>query len=195
VGVAGVRLARTSRRDGTEVGLRVHAKARGPEKPASSGVLLAVLFSAVLVAITAGDMVVAVLPLVAEEFGASAALVGWVLTGYLLILSVGIPLYGRISDFFSLPRVFSVALLLFAAGSLVCALAPSLSVLVLGRIVQGAGAAAIPALSVVAVTRVMPPGERGGAVGLMASGGGVGIAAGPVLGGAVGQIWGWTGLF
>jgi EmrB/QacA subfamily drug resistance transporter len=165
------------------------------EKPASSRLLLAVLFSAVLVAITAGDMVVAVLPLMAEEFGASEALVGWVLTGYLLVLSVGIPLYGRISDFFSLRRVFSLALLLFAAGSLVCALAPSLSVLVLGRIAQGMGAAAIPALSVVAVTRVMPPGERGGAVGLMASGGGVGIAAGPVLGGAVGQIWGWTGLF
>jgi MFS transporter, DHA2 family, metal-tetracycline-proton antiporter len=137
MGVAGVRLARTSRRDGTGVGLGAHAKARGPEKPASSGLLLAVLFSAVLVAITAGDMVVAVLPLVAEEFGASEALVGWVLTGYLLILSVGIPLYGRISDFFSLRRVFSVALLLFAAGRLMCALAPSLPVLVLGALRRG----------------------------------------------------------
>jgi DHA2 family metal-tetracycline-proton antiporter-like MFS transporter len=116
---------------------------------------------------------------VAEELGASEAQLGWVVTGYLFVLSVGIPLYGRISDFFSLRRIFSVALLLFAAGSLVCALAPSLPVLVVGRVVQGTGAAAIPALSVVAVTRVMPPGERGGAVGLMASGGGVGIAAGP----------------
>jgi predicted MFS family arabinose efflux permease len=195
VGVAGVSSARIPRRDGTEVGLGVHGKAREPEKPASSGLLLAVLVSAVLVVITAGDMVVAVLPLVAEEFEASEAQLGWVLTGFLLVLSVGIPLYGRISDFFGLRRVFSAALVLFAAGSLVCALAPSLPVLVLGRIAQGTGAAAIPALSVVAVTRVMPPGERGGAVGLMASGGGVGIAAGPVLGGAVGQIWGWSGLF
>jgi hypothetical protein len=72
-----VRLARTSRRDGTEVGLGVRAKARGPEKPASSGLMLAVLVSAVLVAITAGDMVVAVLPLVAEEFGASEAQLEW----------------------------------------------------------------------------------------------------------------------
>jgi MFS transporter, DHA2 family, metal-tetracycline-proton antiporter len=165
------------------------------EKPVFLRLLLAVLVSAVLVAVTAGDMVVAVLPLVAEELGASEAQLGWVVTGYLFVLSVGIPLYGRISDFFSLRRIFAVALLLFAAGSLVCALAPSLPVLVVGRVVQGTGAAAIPALSVVAVTRVMPPGERGGAVGLMASGGGVGIAAGPVLGGAVGQIWGWSGLF
>jgi MFS transporter, DHA2 family, metal-tetracycline-proton antiporter len=149
------------------------------EKPVFLRLLLAVLVSAVLVAVTAGDMVVAVLPLVAEELGASEAQLGWVVTGYLFVLSVGIPLYGRISDFFSLRRIFSVALLLFAAGSLVCALAPSLPVLVVGRVVQGTGAAAIPALSVVAVTRVMPPGERGGAVGLMASGGGVGIAAGP----------------
>ena len=178
-----------------KVSSEVRRRARESGNPASSGLLLAVLFSAILVAITAGDMVVAVLPLVAEEFGTSEARLGWVLTGYLLVLSVGIPLYGRISDFFSLRRVFCVALVLFAAGSMVCALAPSLLVLVLGRIVQGAGAAAIPALSVVAVTRTMPSGKRGGAVGLMASGGGLGIAAGPVLGGAVGQVWGWSGLF
>jgi MFS transporter, DHA2 family, metal-tetracycline-proton antiporter len=109
-----------------------------------------------------------------------------VVTGYLLVLAVGIPLYGRISDFFSLRYVFTVALLLFAAGSLVCALAPSLSVLVLGRIAQGTGAAAIPVLSLVAVTRAVEPGNRGGAVGLISSSGGVGIAAGPVVGGAVG---------
>jgi EmrB/QacA subfamily drug resistance transporter len=182
-------------RDGAMLGFRLRREVREPEKPARVGLLLAVLVSGVLVAITAGDMVVAVLPLVAKEFGASEALVGWVVTGYLLVLSVGIPFYGRISDFFSLRRVFAVALLLFAVGSLVCALAPSLPVLVLGRIVQGTGAAAIPVLSLVAVTRAVEPGKRGTAMGLISSSGGVGIAAGPVLGGAVGQIFGWSGLF
>ena len=54
---------------------------RQPEKPVFAWLLLAVLVSTVLVAITAGDMVVAVLPLMAEEFGASEAQVGWVVTG------------------------------------------------------------------------------------------------------------------
>jgi EmrB/QacA subfamily drug resistance transporter len=157
--------------------------------------VLAVLVAAVLVAIMPGDMVVALLPLVADDLGASGAEIGWVITGYLLVMAVGVPLYGRIADVVDLRHVFSIALGIFVAGSLVCALAPNLAFLVLGRLVQGAGAAAIPVVSVVAATRILPPGQRGGGVGLIAGSGGVGTAIGPIAGGAIGQTFGWHGLF
>lgn len=165
------------------------------EKPVSTRLLLAVLVPAMLLMVITADMVNLVLPLMGEQFGVSEAQLAWVVTGFLLVFSVGIPFYGRISDFFSLRRLFSLALVVFAAGSLVCALAPSLSVLVLGRIVMGAGAAAIPVLSIVAVTRVMPVGKRGVGVGFIAAAGGVGTAAGPIVGGGVGQLLGWPSLF
>lgn len=161
----------------------------------STRLLLAVLISAVFVSVLNSSMVNVVVPVIGQAYEASEAQVGWVITGYLLTYAVGIPLYGRVADVFSLRRAFTVGLVLFAFGSLLCALAPSLPLLVVGRIVQGAGGAAIPALSSVSVVKVLPPGERGGAIGLIVSSVGIGAAVGPILGGAVEQFAGWHYLF
>ena len=121
------------------------------EKPASGRLFLPVLMSAVFVTVTTAMMVNIVLPAISEDFGVSEAGVGWVVTGFMLVMAVGNPLYGSASDFFGLRRLFSVALLLYAAGSLICALSSSLPVLVFGRIVQAAGNAAILPLATVTV--------------------------------------------
>ena len=164
-------------------------------EPTSIRLFLAVVALAVFTTVLTATMINVLIPLMRAEFGASAAQIGWVITGYALAYAIGVPLYGRISDFFGVRRVFSVGLLGFALGGLICALAPSLTVLVLGRIVQGIGGAAVPALALVAVAKVMPKGERGGAMGLVASSVGIGAAVGPVVGGAVGQLLGWRALF
>ncbi len=161
----------------------------------STRLLLAILISAVFVAVLNTSMVNVVVPSIQEEFGASEGQVGWVITGYLLVYAVGIPLYGRVADLFSLKWTFSLGLLVFAAGSLFCALAPNLLLLVLGRVVQAAGGAAIPALASSSVAKVLPPGDRGTALGLVFSSVGIGAAAGPVLGGAVDSVAGWQALF
>ena len=161
----------------------------------STRLLLAVLTSAVFISVLNSSMVNVAIPLIREDFGASEAQVGWVITGYLLLYAVGIPLYGRASDIFSLRRAFVLGLAVFAAGSLVCIVAPSLSVLVLGRVVQAMGGAAIPALATASVAKVLPPGERGTALGLIVSSVGVGAAIGPVVGGALEQVAGWHSLF
>lgn len=109
-------------------------------------------------------------------------------TGYSLAYAIGVPLYGRISDFFGVRRVFSVGLAGFALGGMICALAPSLAWLVSGRIVQGVGGAAIPALAIVSVARVLPAGERGAGIGLIGSSLGAAAAVGTVLGA-------WSGSF
>ena len=161
----------------------------------STRLLLAVLISAVFVSVLNSSMVNVVVPSIQEEFGASEGQVGWIITGYLLVYAVGIPLYGRVSDLFSLRWTFCLGLLVFAAGSLFCALAPNLLLLVFGRIVQAAGGAAIPALATASVAKVLAPGDRGTALGLIFSSVGIGAAVGPVLGGAVETVAGWQALF
>jgi MFS transporter, DHA2 family, metal-tetracycline-proton antiporter len=167
-----------------------------PEKvEVSRRLLIGVMVSAVFVSVLNSSMVNVVVPVIGRDYGVTEAQVGWVITGFLLAFAVGIPLYGRVADVFSIRRAFTVGLLVFAAGSLICAWAPSLVALVFGRIVQGVGGAAIPALSSVSVTKILPPGERGAALGLIVSSVGIGAAIGPILGGAVGALAGWHYLF
>lgn len=159
-------------------------------------VLLVMIFSlAVLVAAVTVDMVNPVLHLIGEQWGATKAQVSWVVSGVALVLAIGVPLYGRMSDFFELKKLFAFAVSILSVGSLICALAPNLLSLVVGRMIQGAGMSAIPVLSVVAISKVFPPGKRGGALGIIAGCIGVGTAGGPIFGGVVGQLFGWPYLF
>ena len=158
-------------------------------------VFLLVISAAVFVVVANGGMVNVAIPTIGEDFGTSEAQTSWVITAYLLVFAVGIPLYGRLADVYSLKKAFAIGLAAFAAGSLACALAPSLLLLVAGRVVQAAGAGAIPALASASVAKLLPPGERGGALGLISSSIGVGAAVGPVVGGAIIQFAGWHALF
>jgi len=162
---------------------------------ASTQLFLLVVASSVFVTVLTATMINVLIPVIRAEFAASAAQIGWVVTGYALAYAIGVPLYGRVSDLFGVRRIFTLGLLGFAAGGLICALAPSLAVLVVGRIVQGIGGAAVPALASVAVAKVLPPGNRGSALGLVASSVGIGSSVGPIVGGAVGQLLGWRALF
>jgi DHA2 family metal-tetracycline-proton antiporter-like MFS transporter len=167
----------------------------GGGRQVSIRLLLAVLISAVFVSVLNSSMVNVAVPVIREDFGASEAQVGWIITGFLLMYAVGIPLYGRASDVFSLRRAFCFGLVVFGFGSLICVIAPNLALLVLGRIVQGMGGAAVPALASAAVAKILPPGDRGTALGLIVSSVGVGAAVGPVVGGVLQQLAGWQSLF
>ncbi len=174
-------------------------QARDPGEGGPSGssnrLLLAVLALAAFVSVLNTTMVNVAIPLIGQDLDVSDANAGWIVTGYVLVFAVGIPIYGRISDFFSLRGIFSLALLVFAAGSLVCALAPGFWVLVAGRALQAAGAAAITALGYGSVAKVFPPGGQGVAFGILSSSVGVGSAAGPILGGLGAGLSGWRILF
>ena len=105
------------------------------EAAASTHLFLLVVASAVFLSSLTSSMVNAVLPVVRAEFGASPAHVGWIVSGYVLANAVGVPLYGRVSDLLGVRRVFTLGLVGFATGGLICAVAPSFTVLLLGRIV------------------------------------------------------------
>lgn len=165
------------------------------EKRGSTRLLMMVLSLSVLVGSITADSVNPVLPLISKALEASKSQVSWIVSGIALVLAIGIPIYGRISDFFELRKLYIFAIMILASGSLLCAIAPNLPLLVLGRMVQGAGMSAIPVLSVIAISKVFPQGKRGGAFGIIAGSIGVGTAAGPIFGGVVGQYLGWNALF
>lgn len=165
------------------------------EKRGSTRLLMMVLSLSVLVGSITADSVNPVLPLISKALEASKSQVSWIVSGIALVLAIGVPIYGRISDFFELRKLYIFAIMILASGSLLCAIAPNLPLLVLGRMVQGAGMSAIPVLSVIAISKVFPQGKRGGAFGIIAGTIGVGTAAGPIFGGVVGQYLGWNALF
>lgn len=161
----------------------------------STRLFLLIAVSAVFVVVVNGATVNVALPAIQEAFDSTESQASWIITGYLLVFAVGIPLYGRLADVYSLRKAFSFGLVGFIVGSLACAVAPSLLILVCGRVVQAAGAAAIPALSTTSVAKLLPPGRRGAALGMIVSSVGVGAAVGPIIGGAAIQFAGWHVLF
>lgn len=164
-------------------------------RAASPAAVLVIAVPSLLLMVISSDMVTLVMPTIGTVFDTSKAELAWVVTGYLLVFAVGIPFYGRVSDRFSLRRLFAVALITFAAGSAIGAVAPGFVALVVGRMIMGAGAAAIPVLAVVAVVRLLPPDRRALGFGWLGAAGGTGAALGPAFGGVLGQLLGWRGLF
>src|SRR3954447_25374906 len=138
------------------------------------------------------------LPEIQHEYGADAASAAWILTGYLLAASVATPIVGKLGDLFGRGRVLTVVLLIFAAGSAVCALAPSLAVLVGGRIIKGVGGGIFP-LAFGIIRETFPPERVATAIGGISAtfgiGGGVGLVIAGLIVSALDASWlFWLGL-
>jgi MFS family permease len=143
-------------------------------------------------------MVVPALPTIARELHASPASASWILTGYLLSASVATPIVGKLGDLFGRGRVLTVVLLGFAAGSAVCALAPSLGVLVAGRVIQGVGGGIFP-LAFGIIRETFPAARVATAIGGISAtfgiGGGVGLVIAGLIVEALDASWlFWLGL-
>jgi EmrB/QacA subfamily drug resistance transporter len=126
-----------------------------------------------------------VLPLLETSLHTNQDTVTWVLTAYLLSASVATPILGRVGDMLGKERVLVVVLAVLAAGSVLAALATSITVMIIARAVQGIGGAVIP-LAFGIVRDEFPRGKVAGAVGalaaLLAAGGGLGLVlAGPIV--------------
>ncbi|MBG1258290.1 MFS transporter [Nostoc commune] len=120
----------------------------------------------------------------------------WILNAYTLIAASLVLPSGTLGDIYGRKRVFLTGLIIFTLASLVCGLAPSLSVLIAGRTLQGIGAAALVPSSLSILADAFPePKEKAKAIGIWSAVSGIALVAGPVLGGLVVDTLGWQSVF
>ncbi len=126
---------------------------------------------------------------------ASRSAISWVLTGYNVIFAALLVPAGRLADTYGRKRTFLAGLLIFVVASALCATAPSVTVLVLFRALQAAGAAACIPSALALILAAFPPKELGAAVGMWIAAAGSATVVGPLLGGALLDAGGWRWIF
>lgn len=142
-----------------------------------------------------GSVLNVALPAIRASYGAGAAEVQWVVNAYLLPLSALLLLGGALGDHFGRRRLLVIGTSLFAITSLLCALAPSLPILLAARAAQGIGAALLLPNSLALLNAAFSGEKRGWAVGIWAAAGAAAAAVAPLLGGWLVGTAGWPTIF
>jgi len=135
------------------------------------------------------------LPTLALAFAASFQEVQWVVLAYLLAITTLIVSVGRLGDTIGRRRLLLAGISLFTVASVLCAVAPTLWLLVAARAAQGLGAAIMMALTMAFVGETVPKDKTGSAMGLLGTMSAIGTALGPSLGGALIAGLGWPAIF
>ena len=135
------------------------------------------------------------LPTIMESLHITAATGQWLSTAYMLTMAIIIPMSGWILHRFSTRAVFLTAMSLFAAGTLISALAPSFAVLLIGRVVQAAGTGVMSPLFMTAIMTLVPPQHRGRIMGNVAVVMSLAPAVGPMIGGLIVSVFDWRAVF
>ncbi len=167
---------------------------RALPQPSSRGALAGLLLSTFLASLGTSGANVG-LPTIATVFGAPFPAVQWIVLAYLLAVTTMIVGAGRLGDIIGRRRLLALGISLFTGASLAAGLAPSLSLLIASRAVQGVGAAIMIALSMAFVSEAVAPARVGRAMGLLGTMSAVGTALGPSLGGMLLTLHGWRALF
>ena len=148
--------------------------------------ILAICCTSLLIVAMDNTIVNVALPSIRRDLGASLSGLQWTVDAYTIVLASLLMLAGSTGDRLGRKRVFQTGLLLFAAGSLACSLAPSLGWLIGARAVQGVGGSMLNPVAMSIITNVFTdPRERGRAIGAWGATVGISLALGPIVGGAL----------
>jgi EmrB/QacA subfamily drug resistance transporter len=153
------------------------------------GILLAMFLGALDQTIIA-----TALPTIGREL-ADVENLSWVVTAYLLTATAATPLYGKLSDIHGRRAMLLIAIAIFVLASVLCALAPNMGVLVVGRALQGLGGGGLLSLAQVIVGDIVLPLERGRYQGYISIVFGIASIGGPVIGGFFAQHLHWSLIF
>ena len=160
----------------------------GVGSPGRSAVLLGLLFG---LAGTSTSAVTVALPQLSGELGVTAATAAWIVSAYTVALAVATPLHGRLADMAGIRLPLCLGIAAMATGAVISALAPNFVVLVVARVLQGAGAAAVPVLATALISARWQGAEQGAALGRVAGVAATLSALGPLIGGALVGVGGW----
>jgi EmrB/QacA subfamily drug resistance transporter len=158
---------------------------------AMSGLLLAMF-----VAMLSSTVVTNALPVIITDLHGSQTGYTWVVVATLLSMTATTPIWGKLADLFSKKMLVQSALVIYSAGSLVAALAPSMGVLIGARVFQGLGVGGLTALVQVVIASLVSPRERGRYSGYIGAVFAIATVSGPLIGGLiVDSPMGWRGCF
>jgi EmrB/QacA subfamily drug resistance transporter len=135
------------------------------------------------------------LPAIGKEYSMTAVMLAWVATAYILAAAMFLVPLGKLADIYGRKRIFLAGMAIFTAATALCGIAPSAGALIALRVAQGIGASMIFGTSIAIVTSVIPPKERGRALGITTAAVYLGLSLGPVLGGLLTQHFGWRSVF
>ncbi len=141
------------------------------------------------------QVVATALPVIRLKLHASLATLEWTVNAYTLSFAVLLLTGAALGERLGRRRMLATGIGLFTAASAACALAPDATALIAARAVQGAGAALMLPLALALLSAAFPPRRRAWALGIFSSVTGIGVLAGPVIGGAVTQGLDWPWIF
>ena len=157
-------------------------------------VLSVLVFTAFVMMLNETTLAVA-LPSIMADYGIDANTAQWLLTGFMLTMAVVMPATGWVLERFTTRAVFIFATVIFLVGTVIAALAPTFSLLLLARVAQAIGTAVVmPLLMTVAMT-VVPPARRGSVMGLISVVMAVGPGLGPSVAGLILNVASWHAIF
>src|ERR1700733_7309626 len=163
--------------------------------PARQAMTLALTAVAFFMVVLDALVVVTALPSIHRSLGGSLGTLQWTVNAYNMAFAAGIVTAAALGDRLGRRRVYTAGLALFTVASAACALAPDIGLLIPARAVQGLGAAGIPPLSLTLLSSGFPAQRRGAIIGIWGGISGLGVAAGPLIGGAVTQGLSWHWVF
>nr|WP_239539556.1 MDR family MFS transporter [Pseudomonas sp. M5] len=134
------------------------------------------------------------LPAISARFN-DVGLLAWVISGYMVAMTVAVPIYGKLGDLYGRRRMILTGISLFTLASIACALAQDMQQLVLARVLQGIGAGGMVSVSQAIIGDFVPPRERGRYQGYFSSMYAAASVAGPVLGGWLTEYLSWRWVF
>jgi EmrB/QacA subfamily drug resistance transporter len=158
-------------------------------------IVLSVTTIGALMAAIDGTIVILALPDMLVQLHADLIEMIWVIMGYILVSTVFLLAFGRVADMFGRVRMYNLGFVVFTIGSALCGLAGSAALLIIFRLVQGAGAAMMVVNSVAIITEAFPRNERGQALGINAITFAAGGVIGPILGGFILTVADWRWIF
>lgn len=162
--------------------------------PTSLRNVLTALMLAIFLGALDQTIVAVSLPAISAQFS-DVGMLAWVISGYMVAMTVAVPIYGKLGDLYGRRRMILTGISLFTLASIACAMAQDMQQLLLARVLQGIGAGGMVSVSQAIIGDFVPPRERGRYQGYFSSMYAAASVAGPVLGGWLTEYLSWRWVF